>query len=223
MPTARDSESGTWLKTNPPSAARLYEDGANAPEELTWLRDQLPLNGETAFADTAAAFAALPKEEQAKLEGVYLHRRKYPAGDEGYLAPLVRQNPRTGVKAFHSPCWGNRVKGQGIPPITVVGMSLEESRGFLERLEAHVLQPRFRYDHPHTPGDVTIWSNLALLHCSPSVKIGIGSLEDARLFYRLSAKGPPALTLPRTDDQSWIDANVVPPYRTPPEIMNVCG
>ena len=38
-------------------------------------------------------------------------------------------------------------------------MTPEESREFLERLEKHVLQPRFRYDRLHQPGDVTIWNN----------------------------------------------------------------
>ena len=38
-------------------------------------------------------------------------------------------------------------------------MSSEESRAFLDELEAHVLQPQFRYDHLHVPGDVTLWDN----------------------------------------------------------------
>ena len=43
-----------------------YFDGSD--EELMRLRRDLPLNGETAFADTAAAFAALDAAEQAALE-----------------------------------------------------------------------------------------------------------------------------------------------------------
>ena len=45
-----------------------YFDGSD--EKLMRLRKELPLNGETAFADTAAAFAALDPEEQAALEKV---------------------------------------------------------------------------------------------------------------------------------------------------------
>ena len=45
-----------------------YFDGSD--EELMRLRRQLPLNGETPFADTAAAFAALEPAEQAALEKV---------------------------------------------------------------------------------------------------------------------------------------------------------
>ena len=45
-----------------------YFDGSDA--ELMRLRRELPLNGETAFADTAAAFAALEPAEQVALETV---------------------------------------------------------------------------------------------------------------------------------------------------------
>ena len=45
-----------------------YFDGSD--EELMRLRKHLPLNGETAFADTAAAFAALDPAKQSALEQV---------------------------------------------------------------------------------------------------------------------------------------------------------
>ena len=51
----------------------------------------MPLNGETAFADTAAAFAALPKEEQEKLEKVMMVKYKQVGDDvegRGYYCPL---------------------------------------------------------------------------------------------------------------------------------------
>ena len=99
-------------------------------------------------------------------------------------------------------------------------MSREESRAFLDRLEKHVLQSRFRYDHLHTPGDVTIWNNYMTLHNSPPVKVNIDSVADARLLYRVSCKGDPALTLPRDDDPSWLAAFVVGAYQSDPEILN---
>ena len=127
--------------------------GVDCDPELIQRRRQLPLNGETAFADTAAAFAALPPAEQALLERTRVRRRVNPE-DVGYLAPLVRANPRTGVRSLHSPVFDAR---PGIrPPIEVEGMGSEEGRLFLDRLEKHCLSPEFRYDHAHTPGDVTI-------------------------------------------------------------------
>jgi hypothetical protein len=97
-------------------------------------------------------------------------------------------------------------------------MTPEESREFLDGLEKHVLQPQFRYDHMHRPGDVTIWNNYMSLHTSPPIKIGINKVEDARLLYRLSCKGAPSLILPRDDDPSWIEAHITGGYRSPDSI-----
>ena len=100
-------------------------------------------------------------------------------------------------------------------------MTMEESRAFLDRLEAHVLQPQFRYDHLHKPGDVTIWDNYMTLHNSTPVKLNINSIDNARLLYRLSCKGEPALSLPRNDDPEWLAEHVGGGYATPQEILDV--
>ena len=201
-----------------PTTTRLIRTTKAQTRELMRLRKRLPLNGETAFADTAAAFAALPPTEQAALEQVQL-RRRLNEGDEGWLAPLVRTNPRSGIESLHSPIWASRPRVR--PAIEVEGMSAEASRAFLDRLEAHVLQPQFRYDHPHTPGDVTLWDNYMTLHNSPPLKSNINSLDDARLLYRLSCKGEPALSLPRRDPPEWRAAHIPGGYATPPEIIDL--
>ena len=217
LPARRDAPGGTWV-ARPDLAgapASPYFEGSGA--ELMRLRKALPLNGETAFADTAAAFAALPAERQELLERTRV-RRRLNAGDAGWLAPLVRTNPRSGIKALHSPVWASR---PGVrPPVEVEGMTPAQSRAFLDDLEAHVLQPQFRYDHLHRPGDVTLWDNYMTLHNTPLVKSNINSIEDARLLYRLSCKGDPAPTLPRNDPPEWLAAHVTAAYATPPEIIN---
>ena len=58
-------EGDTWV-TNPPREPGFYH--SESPERLAELREVLPLNGETAYADTAAAYAALPAEEQKRLD-----------------------------------------------------------------------------------------------------------------------------------------------------------
>ena len=207
---ARDAPGGHWVEKPVLSGPEPYFAGSD--DELMALRRNLPLDGETAFADTAAAFAALPAAEQARLAGLQV-RRRLNDGDEGFLAPLVRTDPRSGIRSLHSPVWASRPEVR--PPIEVAGMTPEDSRAFLDRLEAHVLQPQFRYDRLHEPGDVTIWNDFMSIHCSPPIRTGIGRLEDARLLYRVSCKGEPALTLPRHDDPGWIAANVTGGYRSP--------
>ncbi|MEK9748908.1 MAG: TauD/TfdA family dioxygenase [Pseudomonadales bacterium] len=209
VPTTRDAENGSWVPdVHPPEGFYHPESG----DELTQRRLKLPLNGETAYADTAAAFADLPTEQQAELRQVMV-RRRLRIGDPGWLIPLVYTNPRTGRLSLHSPVWASR--GKNIAPVEVDGLSDRASREFLDDLERHVLDPKYRYDHAHTPGDVTIWSNFSTLHNAPPAKRIINRPEDARLMYRISCKGEPALTLPRDDTNDWIESNILPPYRSP--------
>ena len=102
-------------------------------------------------------------------------------------------------------------------------MDAEASRAFLDEIEKHVLLPQFRYNHLHKPGDVTIWNNYMTLHNSPPILTDINSVDDARLLYRLSCKGAPALSLPREDDPSWLASHVVGAYKTPPEILELAA
>jgi len=212
-PTTRHSPEGHWV-TDPPREPGFYHP--DSPAELAERREGLPLNGETAYANTAAAYADLSDQEKAQLEGV-LMRRRLRANDAGWLIPLVHTNPRTGIKSLHSPVWASR--GKNVAPAEVDGLSDDASRKFLDRLEAHVLKPEYRYDHVHAPGDVTIWSNFATLHNAPPAKSIINTPEDARLMYRISCKGEPCYDLPRQDDPAWIDANIAPPYRSSRDIL----
>ncbi|MBT5757253.1 MAG: hypothetical protein HOI41_20040 [Acidimicrobiaceae bacterium] len=208
-PTTRDAPGGTWV-TNPGHEPGFYHPDSSPG--LDSVRSALPLNGETAFADTAAAFAALSPGRQAELEPVLVRRRLRP-NDDGWLVPLVYTNPRSGTKSLHSPVWASR--GKRVAPVQVQGMTDDESRTFLDPLEEHVLQPQFRYDHVHRPGDVTIWSNFSTLHVAPPNKKIINDPADARLMYRISCKGEPSYELPRPDTDAWIANNIVPPYRSP--------
>lgn len=209
VPTRRDPNHGSWV-CNPPREPGFYHP--DSASELAQRREALPCNGETAFTDTAAAFADLPDARQKQLCRIQI-RRRFRRSDSGWLTPLVHTNPRNGKKSLHSPVWASR--GKNIAPALVDGMSEEASRAFLDELETHVLQPIFRYDHEHRPGDVTIWNNFATLHTAPPYKSVINHPDDARLMYRISCKGEPSYTLPRLDSDDWIAKNISPAYRTP--------
>lgn len=202
------SDEGTWVH-NPPREPGFYHPGS--PPALAERREALPLNGETAYADTAAAYDALSAAERTELDHVQV-RRRLRKDDEGFLMPLVHVNPRTGSKSLHSPIWASR--GKRVAPATIDGLSSDEARTFFDRLEQHCLAPGFRYDHPHAPGDVTIWSNFSTLHVAPPTKRPVNDPADARLLYRISCKGPVCESLPRADSDGWVDANINPPYRS---------
>ena len=101
------------------------------------------------------------------------------------------------------------------PPVTIDDMSEARCRAFLDELETHTLDPRFRYDHRHKAGDVTIWHNYMTLHTAPPMWVSIDDPVDARLMYRISCKGQPSAALPRRDSPAWLDRHVTDGYRTP--------
>ena len=207
VPSSR-GESGTWV-TNPGNEPGFYHP--ESPALLDERRQALPLNGETAYTDTAAAYVALDEDRRAHLDTLMI-RRRLRKSDDGFLMPLVYVNPRNGMKSLHSPVWASR--GKRVAPAQVEGMTDDETRLFLDELEEHCLAPQFRYDHVHSPGDVTIWSNFSTLHVAPPTKKFVNDPADARLMYRVSCKGPVATELPRPDTDEWIAANITPPYRT---------
>ena len=208
VPTTRN-EGGSWV-SNPPREPGFYH--RESPALLAERREALPLNGETAYADTVAAYEALPDNERTELDSVMI-RRRLRKEDPGFLMPLVYENPRTGRKSLHSPIWASR--GKRVAPAQVEGLDADASRHFLDRLEEHCLDPRFRYDHVHQPGDVTIWDNFATMHVAPPTKKPVNDPADARLMYRISCKGPASLTLPRADADTWIADNIMPAYQSP--------
>jgi alpha-ketoglutarate-dependent taurine dioxygenase len=242
-PTARRAPGGTWVADTgegetAKAGQRFFRQGRQPiTAALQQARHALkPLNGETAFIDLAAAFAALPATERNMLAGLQVRRpgsrgiaqasahewggAAYGSVEEkarSFPSTLVRTNARTGQQSLYSP-WECRGPGSGP---RVVGLSEEANVALLDRLELHCLQPQFRHNQLHTPGDVTLWDLQATLHAVPPIISGADSLEDARLMYRLSTKGEPSLTLPRMDPQAWLDEHVALGYTTPPEVVRV--
>jgi len=208
VPTSKESQSKTWVPDIRPQQGFYHPDSSPL---LNTRRFDLPLNGETAYADTTRAFEDLPKEKREELDQIMVRRRLKPS-DVGWLIPIVYVNPRTGRKSLHSPVWASR--GKNIAPVEIDGLSDQQTRDYLDEIECHVLQRKYRYDHVHQAGDVTIWSNFSTLHNAPPVKSRICRPEDARLMYRVSCKGEPSYHLPRQDTDQWLKDNIDPPYRS---------
>ena len=216
VPVSRDAPGGTWVPDPQLDGLPKHPYFEDSDPELMRLRRAFALNGETAYADTAAAFAGLPSAERARLSSIRVRRQSY-AENEGAVVPLVRTNPRSGIESLHGPLWCPRPPLQ--LPLEIEGMSAEASRAFLEEIEAHVLRPEFRYDHAHAPGDVTLWDLFMTIHVAPPIKENIQSIDDARLLYRISCKGEPTLTLPRRDSPEWIEEHIFLGYTTPREVI----
>ena len=129
-----------------------------------------PVGGDTAYANMAAAYEALSDDVKAKLDGlVVVHNFYWSRRDVRVTAftaeetmaippvrhPLVRRHPETGRPALFV----------GSHAEAIEGMEREEGRELIDRLNAHVTQPEFVYQHAWRPGDLVWWDNRAALHC----------------------------------------------------------
>ncbi len=125
--------------------------------------------GDTQFANTARAYAALPAETKRALAGLKVvhsweaSRRntgQRPATEEEkrerppVTHPLVRTHPDTDAKILYI----------GSHTSHVVGMPEADGRRLLDELLAHATQPQFIYTHRWRPGDLVMWDNRCLLH-----------------------------------------------------------
>jgi taurine dioxygenase len=165
--------------------------------------------GDTGFASTTAAYAALPEDMKAriaKLRNVHSYRayrlKNYAAQQaemarggrvvqehaptEEQLAsvpdmetPVVRTHPVTGRKGLFI--------NEGHTS-HIVGMTREESDRLLAELYAHITRPEFQYWHSWKPGDLLMWDNAAVQHKATFDY----DLPLRRLLYRTTVRGPVA-------------------------------
>jgi alpha-ketoglutarate-dependent 2,4-dichlorophenoxyacetate dioxygenase len=132
-------------------------------------REVPPAGGETEFASTRVAHAALPASLQDALEGkVAIHSFGYSRGlvGDGLLPPehaaqvppvpqaLVRANPRNGRKAVFI----------GSHACEILGMPTDEARALLRDLLERATRPDLVYTHRWRPGDLVMWDNRCVLH-----------------------------------------------------------
>lgn len=148
----------TYVET-PPPASILY--GIEVPNE----------GGDTHFASQYAAFDALPKKLQARLDGLSIKhnaahtsigklRYGYDAFDDpreapGAIHPIVQQHSETGRDCLYL----GRREFAYIP-----GLSLEDSEALLDEVWSFAALPGNTMRHQWQVGDVVIWDNRCVLH-----------------------------------------------------------
>ena len=131
-------------------------------------------DGETEWADMAAAWAALDAATQARLEGLSAfhslrysqgklgHRHAVGSGYSGY-GMTEASTPRRPLKKIHpetgAPCLMIGRHAHAIP-----GMDEDDSERLLEDLCADACRPPRVWRHHWTPGDAVVWDNRRLMH-----------------------------------------------------------
>jgi len=155
-------------------------------------RDGRPL-GDTVFANTIAAYEALPEAMKRRLDGLkaihrYAMRRRIdnsprPKLTTAQLAetpdiahPIVRTHPYTGRKALYV------TAGECIG---VAGMPDDEALDLIAELDAHCVKPEFCYRHQWRVGDLVMWDNASAMHLA----ICDYALPERRLMHRTTVIG----------------------------------
>ena len=128
-----------------------------------------PSGGDTYFADTRAAYDALPDAMKKKLDGLQAEHSIWYSRSQrgGYVPteseraarpparhPLVRRHSGSGRKALFIASHASHI----------IGWPADEGRALLDELLAFATQERFVYVHKWHVGDLVIWDNRCTLH-----------------------------------------------------------
>lgn len=149
-----------------------------------------PVGGGTEWANSCAAFAALPVEEQARLEKLRVVHANWSLAARQNPEPRLAefQQWRRGPSKSQPLVWkqasGRKSLVVGSTAAYVEGMDPVESQELLVRLRDWATQPQFVYSHRWTVGDMVMWDNTATLHRALPYELNSG-----RLMHRTMLKG----------------------------------
>jgi alpha-ketoglutarate-dependent taurine dioxygenase len=128
------------------------------------------VGGQTEFANTYAAYDALPDDEKAYLETLQvvhtMQAAMFPAVPDAPVEQM--QKWFTYPARVHPLVWRHKSGRKSLALSTsashVVGLHPADSRALLDRLIAHTTQPQFVYRHVWRMGDALIWDNTGTIH-----------------------------------------------------------
>ena len=126
--------------------------------------------GDTEFANTYAAYDALPEEEKDQLADLRVEHSLAAAQLMFTPEPTEKQRAAwdTVPSRVHPLVWSRRDGRKslliGSTAGRIVDLPDDESRALLDHLLEWVTQPRFVLRHHWLPGDLVVWDNTGLLH-----------------------------------------------------------
>lgn len=155
-------------------------------------RDGRPL-GDTVFANTIAAYEALPEDMKRRLAGLraihrYSERRRVADSPRPKLTreqldetpdvahPIVRTHPYNGRKSLYVTA-GECIGIENMPD--------DEAVDLIAELDAHCVRPEFLYRHKWRVGDLLMWDNTSAMHLA----ICDYALLERRLMHRTTVIG----------------------------------
>jgi alpha-ketoglutarate-dependent taurine dioxygenase len=151
-------------------------------------------SGDTEFANTYAAYAALSDADQAEIADVLV---EYGFSNEAHrTTPGISDESRAKWETYPQrvrPLVWTRRNGRksmllGSTAGEVVGRPYKEGRALLDRLLQWSTQPRFVLRHHWHLGDLVVWDNTGMLHRALPYK-----LSSRRLMHRTALHGDEAV------------------------------
>ena len=210
IPEHRNPDFPTIIRiNNDPATPAAMRDGAvhwhsdssyeSVPGAVTMLygKEAPDHGGETDFASTSAAYADLPDELKARLDGRFArHELGRAPWIDGETRPDPNRPPRKTDAPRHPLVIVHPVTGRkGIftsgTAYAIEGMDDAEATALIRRLREHVAKPVYRIRYKILPGDIVLWDNFGTVHTATPIEY---SNEDGkrRLLHRISTKGVPA-------------------------------
>lgn len=150
--------------------------------------------GQTEFANTYAAYEALPqatKDRIANLRAIHSvecsMRKAGVEGDEASVA-YWRSLPDKPHPLVWTHETGRKSLVIGVHASHVEGMERAEGEALLAELMEFATQPQFVYRHEWLPGDLLIWDNTGVMH-----RVEPYSIDSGRLMRRTTLMGTEAI------------------------------
>jgi alpha-ketoglutarate-dependent taurine dioxygenase len=169
-----------------------HMDGITSPipppkATILTARKLAPKGGQTEFASTYAAYAALPEEDKAELEGLRVVHTVTAAVREVAKPEDLDEGRRN--MAHEQPLVWTHKSGRksliiGYTSDYVVGKTKAEGRALLARLLEWTAQPAFTYRHQWQVGDLVVWDNCGALH-----RVVPYATDSGRNMHRTSLAG----------------------------------
>jgi alpha-ketoglutarate-dependent taurine dioxygenase len=149
--------------------------------------------GQTEFANSYAAYEALPQATRQRIAGLQVvHSFAVSMGRAGVgRTAETEAHWRSIPEQTHNLVWthesGRKSLVIGCHASHVVGMDRAESDALLQELLDWTTQPRFVYRHEWSVGDMLIWDNTGVLH-----RVEPYPLDSGRVMHRTTLMGEEA-------------------------------
>ena len=150
--------------------------------------------GRTEFANSYAAYEALPQEMKDRIAGLkVVHRVEMSMQRAGILENDAAATAywQSIPDKVHNLVWthksGRKSLVIGCHASHIDGMDVAEGRKLLEELLDWATQPRFVYRHEWSVGDMLIWDNTGVLHRAEPYP-----LDNVRIMHRTTLLGEEA-------------------------------